>query len=209
MPYTSCGRTLKTLKTNELYILDWNDNLAVIFRTKLMFKWQFISVVFLGAIDTILPEMHRDLMSHFDLVYEFKTWFSVKSFRKKSRKMVIELFTRFIIINLFINSDAILNRDALWSIQGKKHYFYYFYSEHLSVIYNNKNYGSLPYILFIAVQNSSISLDRPQCIAICSKFKMASLLLKNSIVERQFSPSWLHQNMGLSPGVNSIYRVHW
>ena len=23
-------------------------------------------------------------------------------------------------INLFINSDAILNRDALWSIQGKK-----------------------------------------------------------------------------------------
>ena len=26
------------------------------------------------------------------------------------------------IIDLFINSDAILNRDALWSIQGKKHY---------------------------------------------------------------------------------------
>ena len=25
-------------------------------------------------------------------------------------------------IDLFINSDAILNRDALWSIQGKKHY---------------------------------------------------------------------------------------
>ena len=25
-------------------------------------------------------------------------------------------------INLFINSDAILNRDALWSIQSKKHY---------------------------------------------------------------------------------------
>ena len=25
-------------------------------------------------------------------------------------------------INLFINSDAILNSDALWSIQGKKHY---------------------------------------------------------------------------------------
>ena len=25
-------------------------------------------------------------------------------------------------INLFINSDAILNRDALWSIQGNKHY---------------------------------------------------------------------------------------
>ena len=25
-------------------------------------------------------------------------------------------------INLFINSDAILNRDALWSIQGKKQY---------------------------------------------------------------------------------------
>ena len=24
-------------------------------------------------------------------------------------------------INLFINSDAILNRDALWSIKGKKH----------------------------------------------------------------------------------------
>ena len=28
------------------------------------------------------------------------------------------------------------------------------YSEHLSAIYNNKNYGSLPYILFTAVQNS-------------------------------------------------------
>ena len=26
------------------------------------------------------------------------------------------------IINLFINSDAILNRDALWSIQGKNHH---------------------------------------------------------------------------------------
>ena len=25
-------------------------------------------------------------------------------------------------INLFINSDAILNRDALWSTQRKKHY---------------------------------------------------------------------------------------
>ena len=25
-------------------------------------------------------------------------------------------------INLFINSDAILNCDALWSIQSKKHY---------------------------------------------------------------------------------------
>ena len=25
-------------------------------------------------------------------------------------------------INLFINSDAILNRDALWSIQGKNHH---------------------------------------------------------------------------------------
>ena len=25
-------------------------------------------------------------------------------------------------INLFINSDAILNRDALWSIRGKKRY---------------------------------------------------------------------------------------
>ena len=24
--------------------------------------------------------------------------------------------------NLFINSDAILNRDALWSIQGKNHH---------------------------------------------------------------------------------------
>ena len=25
-------------------------------------------------------------------------------------------------IDLFINRDAILNRDALWSIQGKNHY---------------------------------------------------------------------------------------
>ena len=55
------------------------------------------------------------------------------------------------------------------------------YSDHLSVIYNNKNYGSFPYIIFIAVQNIGITLDRPQCIAICSKFKMASVLLKNSI----------------------------
>ena len=55
------------------------------------------------------------------------------------------------------------------------------YSEHLSVIYNNKNYGSFPYIIFIVVQNNGITLDRPQCIAICSKFKMASVLLKNSI----------------------------
>ena len=30
----------------------------------------------------------------------------------------------------------------------------------------------------ITVQNSKITLDRPQCIAICSKFKMVSLLLK-------------------------------
>ena len=34
-------------------------------------------------------------------------------------------------------------------------------------MYNNKNYGSLPYILFIAIQNSRITRDRPQCIAIC------------------------------------------
>ena len=31
-------------------------------------------------------------------------------------------FANIMLINLFINSDAILNRDALWSIQGKKHY---------------------------------------------------------------------------------------
>ena len=29
----------------------------------------------------------------------------------------------FMLINLFINSDAILNRDALWSIQVKKTLF--------------------------------------------------------------------------------------
>ena len=51
-------------------------------------------------------------------------------------------------------------------------------SDHLSVIYNDKNYDSLPYILFIAVQNSRITLDKAQCIAICSK-----LLLKNSIAK--------------------------
>ena len=28
-----------------------------------------------------------------------------------------------VLINLFINTDAILYRDALWFIQGKKHYF--------------------------------------------------------------------------------------
>ena len=31
-----------------------------------------------------------------------------------------QLFT--VLINLFIKSDAILNRDALWSIRDKKHY---------------------------------------------------------------------------------------
>ena len=31
------------------------------------------------------------------------------------------------------------------------------YSEHLSVFYNNENYGFLPYIIFIAVQNSRIT----------------------------------------------------
>ena len=36
------------------------------------------------------------------------------------------------------------------------------YLELLSFIYNNKNYVSLPYILFIAVQNSRITLDRAQ-----------------------------------------------
>ena len=61
------------------------------------------------------------------------------------------------------------------------------YFEHLSVIYNIKNCGSLPYILFIAFQNSRITLDRPQCIAIRSKFKMASLLLKNSIDKAGFA----------------------
>ena len=61
------------------------------------------------------------------------------------------------------------------------------YSEHLSVIYNNKNYGSFPYIIFIAVENNGITLDRPQCIAICSKFKMASVLLKNSIIHANFT----------------------
>ena len=29
---------------------------------------------------------------------------------------------QYLTIKLFINSDAILNRDALWSTQGKKHY---------------------------------------------------------------------------------------
>ena len=47
---------------------------------------------------------------------------------EKSLKISINIFsilkssTQCIQINLFINSDAILNRDALWSIQGKKHY---------------------------------------------------------------------------------------
>ena len=68
------------------------------------------------------------------------------------------------------------------------------YSEHLSVIYNNKNYGSFPYIIFIAVENNGITLDRPQCIAICSKFKMASVLLKNSIGARP-GPNNEHTNI--------------
>ena len=53
------------------------------------------------------------------------------------------------------------------------------YSEHLSVIYNNKSYDSLHkfYLYsFIVVQNSRITLDRPHCIAISSKFKMTSLV---------------------------------
>lgn len=44
---------------------------------------------------------------------------------------------------------------------------------------NRKNYGSLQHILFIEVQNSWITHDRPQCITLCSK--LASLLLNDSI----------------------------
>ena len=48
-------------------------------------------------------------------------------------------------INLFINSDAILNRDALWSIQGKKHYLQVATVEgihHLHMMETNFSHGS-------------------------------------------------------------------
>ena len=35
-------------------VLNWNDNLAAIFETKLTFKYQSLSIVFLGAVDIIL-----------------------------------------------------------------------------------------------------------------------------------------------------------
>ena len=41
--------------------------------------------------------------------------------KKYCNKIVCTILSVFI-INLFINSDAILNRDALWSIQGKNHH---------------------------------------------------------------------------------------
>ena len=42
-----------------------------------------------------------------------------------TNKLFIVFWTEvsYFVIDLFINSDAILNRDALWSIQGKKTLF--------------------------------------------------------------------------------------
>ena len=57
------------------------------------------------------------------------------------------------------------------------------YPEYLFVIYNNKNYGLL--LIIYLWQFKSFELPwiehRPRCNAICSKFKMASLLLKDLI----------------------------
>ena len=48
---------------NELYILDWNDNLTGIFEAKLTFYMPVHSyIVFVGAVDIILPEIYRDWM---------------------------------------------------------------------------------------------------------------------------------------------------
>ena len=44
------------------------------------------------------------------------------SYMKKFSHMKILYVKSSCAINLFINSDAILNRDALWSIQGKKQF---------------------------------------------------------------------------------------
>ena len=83
------------------------------------------------------------------------------------------------------------------------------YSEHLSVIHNNKNYGSLWFILFIVVQNSWITLDRPQCIVICSKFKMASLLLKNSIAKVRRVKTSFHTISGHPSWKQPLLKICW
>ena len=44
------------------FILDWNNNLAAMFETKLTFECQSFSIVYVGAVDAILPGMYRGLM---------------------------------------------------------------------------------------------------------------------------------------------------
>ena len=44
---------------------DYNDNLADIYEAKLTSKYQFLSTVFVSAVDTILLGMYRDLMFSF------------------------------------------------------------------------------------------------------------------------------------------------
>ena len=43
-------------------ILGWNGNLGAIFEANLTFKCQSLSIVFVGAVDTILRELYQDLM---------------------------------------------------------------------------------------------------------------------------------------------------
>ena len=43
-------------------ILGWNGNLGAIFEANLTFKCQSLSSVFVGAVDTILRGLYRELM---------------------------------------------------------------------------------------------------------------------------------------------------
>ena len=55
--------TMKLIPVNS--ILDWNDNFAAIFEAKLTFNGlqvQSLSIVFVGAVDTIFLGMYQDLM---------------------------------------------------------------------------------------------------------------------------------------------------
>ena len=46
------------------FTLNWKDNLTANFKANLTFKYQSLCIVFVGAVDTILPGMYRGF--HFD-----------------------------------------------------------------------------------------------------------------------------------------------
>ena len=50
--------TYSCLVNPVISILDWNDNLAAMFEAKLTFWCQSLSIVYVGAVDTILPGMY-------------------------------------------------------------------------------------------------------------------------------------------------------